>query len=186
MHKKVVVFIALLFVNSYCYAHGFGGNGLLHPLTGLDHILAMIAVGAWSAQLGSKALYFVPCSFLAAMFAGGIAGIEIPTFGKIEWIIALSVILLGLAIWINKKISIFIAGIAVGIFGFSHGYAHGIELPHTSNAFNYILGFSFTTVGLHLIGVLGGLLILEETNGYKKLKMLGAITSVIGIYLLIK
>lgn len=114
MYRKIPILTALVFLSNYCFAHGFGGNGFLHPLTGLDHILAMIAVGAWSAQLGDKALYLVPGSFLTAMFAGGIAAVEIISIDKIEWMIALSVILLGLAIWINKKISILIAGLGRG------------------------------------------------------------------------
>lgn len=186
MHKKIVVLATLVLVTDYCYAHGFGGNGLLHPLTELDHMLAMIAIGAWSAQLGGKALYYVPCCFLAAMFAGEGAGIELWTIGKIEWLIALSVILLGLAICISKKISILIAGLAVGIFGFSHGYVHGVELPHASNELDYVIGFGITTAGLYLIGAFGGLLILEENNGRKKLKILGAVTSIIGVYLFVK
>lgn len=185
MFKKTFLFIAAIFFIKYCSAHGFGGNGLLHPLTGLDHILAMVAVGAWSAQLGGKAIYFVPCSFLIMMVLGGIAGIKIISIDKIEWLIALSIILLGLAICINKKISLPIAGLAVGTFGFSHGYAHGTEIPHASNVLEYIAGFTITTVGLHVIGAVGGLLILEEYNGRKQLRSLGAVTSLIGVYLLL-
>lgn len=186
MFKKTSLFIAFMFLIKYCSAHGFAGNGLLHPLTGLDHILAMIAVGAWSAQLGGKAIYLVPCSFLIMMVLGGIAGIEIISVNKIEWLIAVSIILLGLAICINKKISLLIAGLAVGTFGFSHGYAHGIDIPHTSNIFEYIIGFTITILGLHVIGAVGGLLILEEKNGCKHLRVLGAITSFIGIYLFVR
>ncbi len=184
MSKKISLFIAFIFLIKYCSAHGFAGNGLFHPLTGLDHILAMIAVGAWSAELGGKAIYLVPCSFLITMVLGGIAGIEIISIDKIEWLIALSIILLGLAICINKKISLLIAGLAVGIFGFSHGYAHGTEIPHTSNVLEYTIGFTITTLGLHVIGAVGGLLILEEKNGRRHLRILGVITSFIGIYLL--
>jgi len=186
MFKKIPLFTAFIFLNKYSSAHGFAGNGLLHPLTGLDHILAMIAVGAWSAQLGGKAIYLVPCSFLIMMVLGGIAGIEIISVDKIEWLIALSIILLGLAICINKKISLLIAGLAVGTFGFSHGYAHGTEIPHTSNVWEYIIGFTITTLGLHVIGAVGGLLILEEKNGRRYLRILGAITSFIGVYLLFR
>lgn len=186
MFKKISIFIAFIFLDKYCLAHGFGGNGLLHPLTGLDHILAMVAVGAWSAQLGGRAIYLVPGSFLIMMFLGGITGIENISVGKIESLIALSVILLGLAICINKKMSLLIAGLAVGIFGFSHGYAHGTELPHTLNVGEYIIGFTITTLGLHVIGAVGGLLILEEKNGRNHLRLLGAVTSFIGVYLLFR
>lgn len=184
MFKKMSLSIAFIFLIEYCSAHGFAGNGLLHPLTGLDHVLAMIAVGAWSAQLGGKAIFLVPCSFLIMMILGGIPGVEIISIDKIEWLIALSIILLGMAISINKKISTLIAGLAVGIFGFSHGYVHGTEIPHTINVYGYIIGFTITTLGLHVIGAVGGLLILEEQNGRKQLRVLGAITLLIGLYLL--
>lgn len=186
MFKKLFIVSALICSGNYCFAHGFSGNGFMHPLTGMDHILAMVAVGAWSAQLGGKALYLVPGSFLIAMLAGGIAGAEIIPIETIESVIALSVLLLGLAIWINKKVSVLIAGLAVGIFGFSHGYSHGLEMLHTVNALDYIVGFIITTLGLHIIGAIGGLLILEEMNGPKHLRILGAITSFIGVYLLLR
>ena len=186
MFKKLSLFICFLFLLKYCSAHGFGGSGLLHPLTGIDHILAMIAVGAWSAQIGGKGIYLVPSCFLVMMVIGGIAGTEIIAIKNIDWLISFSIILLGLAICIDKKISILIAGLAVGAFGFTHGYAHGTEIPHNLNVYKYIVGFTITTLGLHVIGAVGGLLILEERNGSKQLRILGAITSFVGVYLLLR
>jgi len=186
MRKKKWFLVILILLSKYSLAHGFGTNGLLHPLTGADHILAMVAVGAWSAQMGGKAIYLVPCSFLAMMFLGGITGIEMIAIGKIDWMIALSVILLGLAIYLNKKISLLIASLAVGTFGFCHGYAHGTEIPHAFNAGEYITGFTITTFGLHVIGAVGTLLLLEEKSGPGNLRLLGAVTAFVGACLLVR
>ncbi len=146
----------------------------------------MSAVGAWSAQIGGKGIYLVPSCFLMMMVIGGIAGTEIIAIHNIDWLISFSIILLGLAICIDKKISILIAGLAVGAFGFTHGYAHGSEIPHNLNVYKYIVGFTITTFGLHVIGAVGGLLILEEKNGANILRISGAITSFIGICLLVR
>src|SRR5216117_1372918 len=84
-------------------AHGFGGSGWLHPLTGIDHMLAMIAVGAWSAQLGKRAVLYVPAAFVAAMLFGGMLGFERFALAGIELGIALSVVLLGSAIALGHR-----------------------------------------------------------------------------------
>lgn len=186
MFKDLSLFICLVFLVECCSAHGFGGSGLLHPLTGIDHILAMVAVGAWSAQIGGRGIYLVPCCFLVMMVIGGVAGTTIIAINNIDWLISFSIILLGLAIFIDKKVSVFIAGLAVGAFGFTHGYAHGAEIPHNLNVYEYIIGFTITTLALHFIGAVGGLLILEERKGPKQLQVLGAITSVVGVYLLFR
>ena len=186
MHKKLFTLLAFVLSPGSSFAHGFGGSGLLHPLTGIDHILTMVAVGAWSAQLGGRAIYIVPSCFLSMMFLGAVAGINNVTMTNIESMIALSAIFLGLAISIDKKISLPLAGLAVGVFASCHGFSHGSEMPHASNAWEYIIGFLITTLGLHVIGAAGGLLILEKEHGRKHLRFLGGITSVVGTYLLLR
>jgi len=186
LSKKILLIFLILLCGNACFAHGFAGNGMLHPLTGLDHLLAMIAIGVWSAQLGGKAIYTVPCCFMIMMLVGGIAGIEKISSDKIDILIALSVILLGLAISINKKISLIIAGVAVGLFGFSHGFAHGSEIPPGLNMWEYITGFLITTFGLHVIGAAGALLILEKRKGHTILQILGVCTLITGIFLFFK
>lgn len=183
--SKTPVFVCLGLLGAItCWGHGLSGSGLLHPLTGLDHFLAMIAVGAWSAQLGGKALISVPGCFLLAMLLGGVTGLSQLSSPYLDGAIATSVILLGLAITIDKRISWIPAGLAVGLFGFSHGVAHGLEIAQSSTSIGYITGFLVTTAGLHMVGAVGGLLILEDVRGRIHLRVLGTITAIIGIYLL--
>jgi urease accessory protein len=169
-----------------CGAHGFGGSGLLHPLTGLDHALAMVAVGAWSAQLGRRAIYVVPACFVLLMLLGGIAGWAGMSVANPDGLIALSVLLLGLAIAFDRGLSVLPAGVAVGLFGFCHGFAHGTEMPKAGNSAVFIAGFLVTTAGLHLVGAVAALLLLHQSQGKRTLRILGALTAFIGVLLLFK
>ena len=180
------LFIGLFLFPATLWGHGFGGSGFLHPLTGIDHLIAMVAVGAWSAQLGGKAIYLVPASFLVMMCLGGLVGIQKIPVGYTEFGIALSVVLLGLAIAINKKIACLIAAMAVGIFGFCHGYSHGVEILYQRKMAEYIIGFMITTLGLHIVGAVSGLLLLEEKNGEAMLRLAGVVGAVVGIFLFLK
>lgn len=149
----------------------------------MDHLIAMIAVGAWSAQLGGRAIVYVPSAFLLMMCAGGMLGllnVELPFTG---YGIALSVIMLGLAIAMSQKASLTITALATGIFGICHGYAHGLEIPKQQNVFGYIAGFLITTFGLHVVGAVGGLLLLDDSNGQLILRRLGLAALVVGVYL---
>ena len=179
--------LLLLLAGHCCLGHGFSGSGLLHPLTGFDHLLAMLAVGAWSAQLGGRALYVVPGCFVGMMLLGGLAGLNnLVQWGQYgELAIALSVVVLGLAIGMNRRVTGLVAGLGVGLFGFSHGLAHGLEMSRTLGAAPYVAGFLITTLGLHMIGSVGSLLLLENANGRTHLRLIGSVTMVIGFYLLI-
>src|SRR5579859_2669853 len=94
----VTALVASCLVSRSAWAHGFGGSGILHPLTGVDHMLAMMAVGAWSAQLGGRAILAVPAAFLLAMAAGGGVALYGAQLGPVDWAVAGSVLALGLAI----------------------------------------------------------------------------------------
>lgn len=185
MYRKFQILFFCFLVSNTCFAHGFGGNGFLHPLTGIDHLLAMLAVGVWSAQIGGKAIYIVPSCFLMMMVIGGIVGLKNISFVNVELMIAVSVLLLGLAISLNRKNSILVAGIGVAVFGFCHGFAHGSEVPKSLSAFEYIVGFLITTFGLHMIGAVSGLLILEEKNGATILRIIGIAISFVGTFLIL-
>ena len=184
MKSMVVLVVGLLAcVNSF--AHIVSGSGLLHPISGIDHLLAMVAVGAYSVQLGGRAVYIVPMSFLIAMFVGGIVGFEQYILYYTELGIALSVVLLGVAIGLRERLSILLAVIGVGIFGVCHGYAHGEELPFAENQYNYAAGFMFTTACLHLIGAFGADIIQKRFNkGDKVLQGLGFATALVGVGLI--
>ncbi len=166
-------------------AHGFGGSGFLHPLTGVDHLVAMLAVGVWSAQIGGRAIYIVPSCFVLMMTLGGVVGLEGWLWTHLEVYIACSVCLLGLAIVWNRQQSVWIASGGVALFGFAHGYAHGLEIPQLLSPAVYIIGFLITTIGLHVIGAVGGLVILEEPKGAIRLRLIGGVILVIGLKLIL-
>lgn len=136
-------------------AHGFA-HGFMHPVGGLDHVLAMVAVGLLAATLGGRALWLLPASFVAVMAAGGmlgIAGINVPF---VETGIALSVIVFGLAVAFRMPLPV-LAGMAlVGFFAVFHGFAHGAEMPPHTSSLAYAGGFLLATALLHGVGIAVG------------------------------
>lgn len=159
---------AALFIATTAQAHpGHDGDhgltwdftgGALHPLGGLDHILAMVAVGIWAAQLGGRARWAVPAAFMAAMSAGAALGAGGMTFGGIEQAIAASVLALGLLVVTATRLPL-VAGMAVAAaFAIFHGVAHGAEMPANAGGLGYGAGFIAATATLHLGGVLLGTL----------------------------
>ena len=183
--KSLIIVVITILTHISSQAHAISGSGLLHPLNGIDHLIAMIAVGAYSVQLGGRAIYMVPLSFLAAMLVGGIIGFEQYIVYYTELGIALSVALLGIAIGLKERLSLLLAVIGVGLFGICHGYAHGEELPFAENQFSYAAGFMFTTACLHLIGAFGADLIQKRiNNGDRLLQGLGFISAFVGVVLI--
>lgn len=136
---------------------GFAG-GLAHPLMGLDHLFAMVAIGLWAAQQGGRALWAVPAAFAGAMLMGGMlawSGFALP---HVETAIALSVLVLGLLIATRRHWAV-TAGIAFAAgFAVFHGYAHGLEMPLAASPALYGLGFVLATLGLHGLGIVGSLI----------------------------
>ncbi len=146
--------------SSMAYAHpGHINNamaGLVHPFLGIDHLLAMVAVGIWATQLGGRARWLLPASFIAIMgLAGsiGIAGVALP---MIESGIATSVLLLGLLIAFSVKMNPVLGACLIGLFAVFHGYAHGVEMPALSTPWQYGVGFMLATGVLHGTGLLLG------------------------------
>ncbi|TWA70243.1 urease accessory protein [Azospirillum brasilense] len=132
-------------------------QGLLHPLTGIDHLLAMVAVGVWAAQNGGRALWLLPAAFIAMLSGGaalGMAGIALPA---VEAGIAASVAVLGLLVLLNKRVPATAAALLVGAFAVLHGHAHGTEMPQTADPLLYGLGFVLSTALLHGTGIALGL-----------------------------
>ena len=155
-------------------AHTFTGmigfyDGLSHPVLGIDHFLAMVSVGIISSQIGGRAIWTIPSTFVFMMIVGGMLGMvaELFLFNLIEIFIVLvefgiilSVILLGFAIAFGKKLLTNLIIFFICIFGLCHGLAHGMEMPWAANPILFAIGFSSGTAILHLFGViLGGLLI---------------------------
>jgi urease accessory protein len=127
--------------------------GFVHPVTGLDHVLAMIAVGLFAANLGGRALWAVPLSFVSVMALGGalgVAGIAVPF---VETGIAISVIVLGLTVALRWKAPVAMAMALVGLFALFHGHAHGAEMPVNATGLEYGLGFVLATALLHGAGL---------------------------------
>lgn len=161
--------------------HDFS-HGLTHPLFGLDHLLAMIAVGLWAVQLGGRALWAVPTSFVGVMILGsmlGFAGIPLP---MVETGILTSVLLLGVLITFAVKVPLWASSALVAIFAVFHGYAHGAECPANSMSLLFGAGFVLATASLHLVGIGAGKLVGSTTKDWA-LRACGAAVLVGGILL---
>jgi urease accessory protein len=128
-------------------------NGLRHPASGLDHVLAMITVGLWGAQLGPPAVWLLPVTFPMVMAFGGFLGLLGVSLPGVEVGIALSAILLGFMVAREARPPLWVAVTLVGLFAIFHGHAHGTELPSGESALLYSMGFVVATGCLHAIGI---------------------------------
>lgn len=160
------------------FAHGFA-----HPLGGLDHVLAMVMVGLFAAQLGGRARWLVPASFLAAMVVGGalgFAGVGVPF---VELGIGLSIVVLGGVVAFNLQAGVTVAMALVGFFAVFHGFAHGAEMPESASGLAYGAGFALATALLHAAG-LGVGLALDGKVGARRamvVRSIGALVAFAGI-----
>ena len=160
----LVLGLLTLFLAGPAAAHtdpGLSGGflaGFGHPLRGVDHLLAMVAVGIWGAILGRPLVVLLPLIFPTVMAVGGVIGMAGLPFPPVELGIAGSVLVLGLAIALAQKAPVWAACLIVGVFGVFHGYAHGVELPGSSDPVAYSAGFVVATGLLHLAGIALGLL----------------------------
>lgn len=166
------------------HTHGFA-NGFAHPLSGLDHLLAMTAVGLWAAQRGGRALWMVPLAFVSVMAFGGMLGMaglgQIPL---IEQAIAASVLVLGIFLAVAARLPMWASVLVIGLFAMFHGYAHGAEMPATASGLLYGLGFVLATASLHLFGIGLGLA-AQKANSMKAVRCAGVAIAACGIYLLL-
>jgi urease accessory protein len=158
-------------------------SGILHPISGLDHILAMVSVGVWGAQLGAPAIWVLPVTFPIMMAFGGLAGFLGVPLPAIEIGIALSMVVLGAAVTLEAKPPQFAVMAVVAFFAIFHGYAHGTELPRGDSALLYSLGFVMATGCLHLLGITLGL-IHRWAWGKGALRLAGTAVSLIGVFFL--
>ena len=161
--------------------HGSFAAGFSHPLFGLDHILAMVAVGLWAAMQGGRAVWIVPAAFVGTMavgFAAAIAGVPLPF---VEPVILASVIFIGIAVALALPIPPGAVAAMVGFFAFFHGHAHGGELGE-AGAWQFALGFIIATAVLHAIGIGAGLA-LARVGGKVLARVAGAATALGGLWL---
>lgn len=175
-------------LTNIAHAHGVEGggfiNGMMHPVFGVDHLLAMVAVGALSVQMGGRAIWAVPTSFVALMLCGGIWGIMKMPFFAVETGIALSVLVLGIAIAFDKKIPTIWSMLCVGFFALFHGYAHGMEMPYLAQPALYAVGFILATACLHVVGIVIGEIAKKIKNGEGLLRYTGAGVAGVGFAIL--
>ena len=182
----VVLAMAIAAFATPSFAHiqrGEGGGfltGFLHPISGLDHVLAMVAVGLWGAQLGAPAIWALPVTFPLVMAFGGFLGLlGVPLPGT-EIGIAASAIALGAMVMLERRPPIYIAAALVGFFAIFHGYAHGTELPPGESGLLYSLGFVVATGCLHAVGIAIGT-IHRWTAGQVALRIAGAGVGLAGL-----
>ena len=164
-------------------AGGFAG-GVTHPLLGLDHVLAMISVGLWGAQLGAPAVWVLPVAFPMVMALGGMLGLIGYGVPGVEAGIAVSAIALGIAVSSEARPPLGLAVLLVGFFAVFHGHAHGTELPEGANGLYYSAGFVIATGSLHAAGIAAGLTHRWHV-GRMALRLGGVFVALAGIYFLV-
>lgn len=161
--KILKIAALMLLANVSLFAHTGVGHasgfisGFSHPIGGLDHLLAMVAVGLWASQLGKRSLYAVPAAFVIMMIVGGVLAFSAIELMFIEGAILASVIVMGAVIALGVKASTLISAIAVGFFAIFHGYAHGLEMPMDAQGIYYSIGFALATTIFHAIGISMGI-----------------------------
>ena len=214
MKKKVISLLfapIVIFFSSSVSAHsgnvmiGFS-DGLLHPVIGFDHLIAMISVGVISAQIGGFAIWFVPGLFVIGMLLGSALAILIYLIRHInepspfinyilthfadyiyfivEFGIAFSVLFLGCVIFFNKRLPIIISSIIILSFGITHGAAHGISIPYVIQPYLFVLGFCVGTILLHIFGVFIGYFSIKKPSVNQMTRYTGLLISAFGIKLI--
>ncbi|HEY4135375.1 MAG TPA: HupE/UreJ family protein [Alphaproteobacteria bacterium] len=177
---------ACVAVASPAWAHtdvGMAGglaSGFLHPLTGADHIAAMVAVGIWGAFLGAPAIWLLPVVFPLVMTVGGALGVLGVPLPGVEVGIAGSAIILGLAVALAARPPLWIAAVVVGVFALFHGHAHGTELPEAADPIAFAIGFVVATGLLHLAGIAIGLLV-RWPAGRVGVRAVGGVIALAGV-----
>jgi len=185
--RKWGLVLLTLLVSSNAWAHSETGvaggliSGLLHPLLGPDHLIAMVAVGLWGAQLQRPAIWLLPITFPAVMAFGGLLGMAGMPLPGIEIGIGLSALALGIMVALRVRPPLWVAALLVGCFAIFHGHAHGVELPVAANPLAYGVGFIVCTGLLHLAGILLGSL-NHWPAGDKAVRGLGGVIATLGAY----
>lgn len=156
-----LIFLTLLSIGLPSLAHAHVGvgevhsfmHGLTHPLDGLDHVCAMIAVGLWAAQMGGRTVWLVPLTFVAVMALGGSLGMADVPLAFAEQGIVMSLLVLGVLIAAAVRLPLAVSVVMIGVFALCHGYAHVVEMPQSASVFIYAAGFILSTTLLHASGI---------------------------------
>lgn len=153
------LFAFLLFTPAFAHAHSMAfmlidwSSGFLHPMQGLDHIFAMLAVGFWAAQLRGLAMWVLPLTFVSVMAIGGLLGTLGISMDYAETIILISGFMFSVLALKKMQFDLKVTALIVGFFALFHGYAHGTEIVESANFVSYSLGFVVATSLLHLFGI---------------------------------
>ena len=183
--------LPILLLPAVAEAHAGGSdtgliNGLMHPVFGPDHLLAMISVGVVSVQLGGHNIWRIPLAFVAAMTAGAALGMQFTRFPA-ELGIAASVVVLGVAIVLaHRRMSPWPITALVVVFGGFHGHAHGVEMPKSVSPALYALGFVISTAVLHLFGVLISEVATLQKWLWRGLRFTGSVVTAAGVAFLLQ
>jgi urease accessory protein len=189
--RWTALLFTLTFWTQSAFAHPVKGQaigfltGFLHPISGLDHVLAMVAVGLWGAQLGAPAIWLLPVAFPIVMAFGGMLGLMGVPLPGTEIGIAASAIMLGALVMFEIRPPLVVAGLVVSFFAIFHGHAHGSELPPGQNALLFSIGFVIATGCLHGVGISIGL-IHKWPWGQRALRMAGGGVAAAGLFFMWK
>jgi urease accessory protein len=190
---KLLTTVLLLATSNAAFAHP-GHNvsglaaGLMHPFSGMDHLLAMVAVGLWAAQgntekRGGRKIWLLPATFMTMLVAGAGLAMQWQALPLVEAGIAVSVLALGLLVVLSLQLPATLSVAITALFGLLHGYAHGLELPESAAPMQYALGFLAATLTLHLSGIVMG---VATRKRYALLaRMIGAAIAASGAYLFV-
>ena len=172
-------------IPSFAHAHAVAGHasgllhGLSHPIGGLDHVCAMIAIGLWAAQIGGRAVWLAPLTFVTVMALGGVLGMAAIPLAYAEQGIVMSLLVLGVLIAAAVRLPLFLSAAVVGMFALCHGYAHGTEMPQDASALIYAAGFMLATALLHASGI-GAAFFAKSVGRAQWLRLAGAVIALCG------
>ena len=185
--KKIVTLATLLvFAASPAFAHvGVGSTasfaaGVAHPLSGLDHITVMVAVGLWAALKGQRALWVWPATFVGVMLVGGALGMAHVPVPFVEPGILASVVALGLMVALAVDLPVAAGATIIGLFALFHGHAHGAEVAENVGGLEYMAGFAIATASLHAVGIAFALL-MQRSSLRPAIRLAGALCVLVGI-----
>ena len=185
MSRKMLMFAAAALIPGPAFAHiGVGSTasfavGVAHPLSGLDHMTVMIAVGLWAALKGGRSLWVWPVAFVTVMLVGGVLGMTRVPVPFVEPGILASVVALGLMVALAIDLPIWLGAVVIAGFALLHGHAHGSEATETVSGAEYMAGFALSTAALHIVGI-GFALGLSRANMRAAVRVAGVLCVLIG------
>ena len=189
MKKTFFTSLILCTMSISMFAHGSHGSGFIagftHPIFGLDHLLAIMTLGLLIASLGFKSSLPIALAFIVSMGISGWMGINTDGFPYMESGIAISIVLLGIAMLLNVSIPVFVGIIGSVIIAFFHGYAHGVEMPESTSPFLYISGFLFGALLIFAISIAIGNFISQFKSKNLILQLIGVTIAGSGLLVLL-